>query len=80
MKMILIKAHFVAFLQIYDKLSSFSKFKISNFKNIRHCFSGLGDKVKLSLKSDIRHAVAFLQNCCRIFSCYTFISKGVRND
>ncbi len=69
MKMIPIKAHFVAFLQIDDTLSSFSKFKIHDFKKFRHCFSELGGKVKLSLKSDIRHAVVFLQNCCRIFSC-----------
>ena len=47
MKMILIKAHFVAFLQIYDTLSYFSNLKKSNLKKFRHCFSGLDDKVDL---------------------------------
>ena len=69
MGMTLIKAHFVVFLQIYDTLSFFSKFKIYDFIKLRRCFSELDGKVKLSLKSDIRHAVVFLQNRCRIFSC-----------
>lgn len=70
MRMTLIKAHVVVFRQIYDMLSSFSKLKIFNFKKLRLFFSGLDGKIKLSFKSDIRHAVVFVQNRCRIFSCY----------
>lgn len=71
MRMTLINVHFVVFQQIYDTLSYFIRLKKSELKNFRCCFSGLNDKVKLLLKSDIRQAVAFLQNRCRIFSCYT---------
>lgn len=69
MKMIPIKAHFVVFLQIADMLSSFTRHKISDLNNSAHCLSGLGDQVKLLLKSDIRQHVEFLQMPCRLFRC-----------
>ncbi len=69
MQMTIVKTYFVAFLQIYDRLSSFFRFTTFNLKHTRY-FSGLDHHVQLLLKRDSRQDVVFPQVLCRIFSCY----------